>query len=59
MTENCKHTECPKCSNDYIKWHEWAEKMSKTHDQFKCSHCGLYAVWKKREDTVTEILQRN
>lgn len=29
----------------YLAWHDWAEEMSKTHDQKRCPGCGLYAVW--------------
>lgn len=36
------HTACP---SDYIGWHAWARKKSKTHKQVKCSGCGLYAIW--------------
>ena len=36
------HTPCPK---GYMHWHEWAEEKGKTHNQIKCPHCSLYAVW--------------
>lgn len=32
----------------YIEWHAWAEKMSKTHRQRKCSGCGLYKIWEPK-----------
>lgn len=57
ITEECQtiHTTCP---TDYVGWHEWAEKMSKTHKQEKCPHCGLLAVWvKKRTGTPDDGLR--
>lgn len=39
------HTWCPE---GYIQWHDWAEKMSKTHRQRRCAGCGLYAIWEPR-----------
>ena len=36
------HTPCPK---PYVAWGIWAEEKSKTHNQVKCPHCGLLAVW--------------
>lgn len=36
------HTTCPE---GYIQWHDWAERMSKTHKQRECPGCGLYAIW--------------
>lgn len=38
----CDHTPAPK---GYLQWHEWAEKMAKTHRQVKCACCGLWANW--------------
>ena len=29
----------------YLAWHSWAEDMSKTHRQIKCTGCGLYRIW--------------
>lgn len=40
------HTPCP---DGYLGWHEWAEKMGKTHKQRKCSGCGLYAIWEPKK----------
>lgn len=40
------HTPAP---SDYIQWHEWAEKMAKTHKQRRCPGCGLYAIWERRK----------
>lgn len=39
------HTVYPEC---YLQWHAWADKMSKTHRQRKCSGCGLYAIWEPK-----------
>lgn len=36
------HTACP---SGYIAWHEWADRMAKTHHQVRCPDCGLYAIW--------------
>lgn len=32
----------------YITWHEWAEQMSKTHDQKQCPGCGLWKIWEPK-----------
>lgn len=32
----------------YIAWHQWADKMSKTHKQRKCAGCGLYVIWEPK-----------
>ena len=29
----------------YVVWHEWAEKMSKTHRQVKCKGCNRFMIW--------------
>lgn len=41
-TPKCEHTPSPE---GYLQWHDWAEKMSKTHRSVVCQHCGLYGVW--------------
>ena len=40
---DCKKNE----PEDYLQWHEWARKKSKTHKQSQCS-CGLWSVWTKK-----------
>lgn len=40
-----KHTPSP---GGYLRFHEWAEKKAKTHDQFQCPTCGFWAIWKKK-----------
>lgn len=43
VTYTCEdHTYGP---TGYLAWHEWAEKMSKTHRQLRCSGCGLWMIW--------------
>ncbi len=37
-----QHTACP---TGYLQWHDWAEKMSRTHRSTRCPTCGFYAVW--------------
>jgi hypothetical protein len=53
---NCKHIEkhtpCPK---GYIEWHEWAEKMGKTHNQIKCHSCGFLVVWVEKNPLNNDI----
>lgn len=45
--EECEpHTESPA---GYLQWHEWAEKMGKTHVPRQCRGCGLWSVWEKRQ----------
>ena len=39
------HTHSP---TGYIKWHHWADRMSKTHKQRKCAGCGRYAIWEPK-----------
>ncbi len=42
-SDRCElHTKAP---IGYIAWHEWAEKMIKTHTQRQCNGCGLYKIW--------------
>jgi hypothetical protein len=35
------HTPCPVHESEYLGWHAWARKMSKTHKQIRCSGCKL------------------
>ena len=28
----------------YLQWHDWADKMRKTHVQKQCPGCGLWAI---------------
>lgn len=49
---------CPHCGRvgrfyrdeptGYVTWHEWAEKMDRTHEQHPCPSCGRLSVWRKR-----------
>ena len=39
---HCSHTPSP---IGYLAWHDWADKISKTHKQVKCKSCGLFKVW--------------
>ena len=53
-----KHPRCEDCPDaakshtgapeGYIMWHEWAEKMEKTHKQERCPTCGFWQVWVPR-----------
>lgn len=44
---NCQpHTPEP---TGYFAWHEWAERMTKTHKQIRCPGCGLWAIWTPRD----------
>lgn len=43
-----QHTEEPIMG--YSGFFIWAARMDKTHRQTKCSGCGRYRIWKKRED---------
>lgn len=58
-----KNTPLPDCVHrpdeptDYLAWHDWADKMAKTHVQIRCQGCGLYKTWvpkKKRAPKVKE-----
>ena len=39
------HTKAP---SDYLAWHAFAERMSKTHDQIRCDGCGYWMIWVRR-----------
>lgn len=40
----CNHT--PGADDPgYIRWHAWAEEMSKTHKQTQCPNCGFWYCW--------------
>ena len=41
-----EHTSGP---GDYGAWSEWAKRMAKTHDQLACPGCGLFKIWKRRQ----------
>lgn len=50
---NRKLANCPNVAehvkgepDGYNAWHDWAQRMGKTHTQLKCDGCGLYAIWK-------------
>jgi hypothetical protein len=43
------HTPCPK---DYLAWHDWAERKSKTHRTIQCPGCGLWAIWVKKTKEI-------
>lgn len=32
----------------YLAWHDWAAKMARTHNQERCSGCGLFQIWVPR-----------
>lgn len=40
-----RHTSCPR---GYVEWHEWAERMGKTHQVTRCPACNLWAIWVKK-----------
>jgi hypothetical protein len=52
-------TTCPDCGvkgvgyrlgpPGYVAWHEWADKLSKTHDQLECPNCGSLTIWKPKK----------
>ncbi|MGI5414251.1 hypothetical protein [Actinomadura luteofluorescens] len=46
-TDTCEpHTPKPV---GVLDWGEWAEEMSKTHDQTACPGCGLFLIWRPKE----------
>ena len=47
MTTCADHTYGP---DNYLAWHEWAERMGETHDQRTCDECGLYLIWTPKVD---------
>jgi hypothetical protein len=47
------HTPCPVHESEYLGWHAWARKMSKTHKQIRCSGCKLYAIWEPKKPAMT------
>jgi hypothetical protein len=40
------HTPAPA---GYLQWHEWADRMGRTHRPRQCKGCGLWAVWEPLE----------
>jgi hypothetical protein len=55
---------CPNATNHtprpagYAAWHEWAERMSRTHEQQRCPDCGRWAVWAKRSGISGELIDK-
>lgn len=47
--------ECPQAAthtpspDSYLGWHDWAEKMSETHEQVRCPECGYWTIWVPKE----------
>lgn len=39
------HTPSP---DGYQAWHEWAEKMSKTHRARRCAECEYWSIWEPK-----------
>ena len=39
------HTDSPR---GYLQWHDWAERMGRSHVQRQCRGCGLWVVWERR-----------
>ena len=39
------HTKCP---DNYVGWHMWAEKKSKTHKQVCCEGCDRLSIWRPK-----------
>jgi len=44
-----RHTRAP---SGYVAWHEWADKMQKTHYQVLCEGCGKYEIWKLKTKCI-------
>lgn len=44
----CKRPREPDEPTDYLSWHAWAERKSKTHWQVRCPACGMLHVWRPR-----------
>jgi hypothetical protein len=36
----------------YRNWHDWAERMSKTHKQAMCKGCRRYVIWIPKPETT-------
>jgi len=39
------HTPSP---SGYTQWHDWADRMARTHRARQCKGCGLWAIWEPR-----------
>ena len=50
---SANHTPAPR---GYLAWHEWAERMSQTHEQRRCEVCGLWVVWVERSGNPGELV---
>lgn len=47
MSDCADHTYGP---SGYLAWLEWADRMSTTHTQHRCTGCGLYHIWTPKEE---------
>lgn len=47
-TNAAKHTDGP---DGYAAWHEWAERMGKSHVQSRCPGCGYWKIWTPKRRT--------
>lgn len=58
MDANCDALHTPNQPEGYLQWHHWARRMSKTHYQFQCPECGLWTVWRPKNETLSPQKQR-
>lgn len=60
MTLTTEQIACPNFEDHtpqpegYIAWHSWAEGMSKTHEQRKCSGCDRYEIWEPKANHLEQ-----
>lgn len=54
-TPKCQHTPAPV---GYNQWHGWAARMGKTHDQVRCPHCALFAIWVPKQPKPPRATKR-
>lgn len=44
---------------DYLGWHAWADRMSRTHTQHECPGCGRFTVWRLKPKVHVKALALN
>ncbi len=61
----CSNVACristAKSPYNYLGWHAWAEKKSRANYQEKCPKCGLYTIWKHKDNVLSKkhLIQEN
>lgn len=49
LLQSCVDSEIKTVARGYTSELEWQEKMSKGYTQHKCTRCGKYHIWKRKD----------